>query len=399
MKPVVTLLLLLCLSPVTLASGNMLNGLLTQRLALMKDVAAYKWLHNLPVEDTAREDVVIRTAVVSGLRHQLTKAFTEGFFQAQIHAAKDIQSCWFDRWQQGAAPDFAPDLDQHLRPKLLALGNRIMTELGTTSASLPAAFVFDVECLSGDAAARLGTTLKGIRFYESRYRQIQDSGYLRVGTTGDYMPFSYAEDDDAFDGIDIELAGDLAQWLNVKLLLVKTSWPGLTEDLVSGRYDIAMSGVSIIEQRKQFGIFSSPYHVGGKTPISRCERTSEFDSLAAIDQPGVRLIVNPGGTNERFIDNHVQNATKILHDDNRTIFDAIVNGQADLMITDQIEARLQAGRYAALCQSMPGTTLTYQEKGYLMVRDEQLHQKVEAWLAQRLSDGTIAGVFATYLDR
>jgi cyclohexadienyl dehydratase len=56
--------------------------------------------------------------------------------------------------------------------------------------------------------------------------------------------------------------------------------------------------------------------------------------MAAIDQPGVRVIVTPGGTNERFDRAHLQKATIVPWSDNATIFDALLEGKADLMITD-----------------------------------------------------------------
>ena len=101
-------------------------------------------------------------------------------------------------------------------------------------------------------------------------------------------------------------------------------------------------------------------------------RTHEFDALEKIDMPGVRLIVNPGGTNERYLDASIKRATKVLHDDNRTIFEAIVAGKADLMITDSIEVKLQSRRNQHLCPAMPGQLLTTQKKGYLMPQDNAL---------------------------
>jgi cyclohexadienyl dehydratase len=238
-----------------------------------------------------------------------------------------------------------------------------------------------------------------IRFYSSPLNRIRQSGILRVGTTGDYLPFSYSDDGTDFRGIDIDLAHDLGDSLGVEVLFVSTSWPTLTRDLSDNRYDIAMSGVSIIDSRKRFGHFSQPYHTGGKTPITRCEHLSRFDSLEKIDRPGVRLIVNPGGTNERFIDEQVNQAEKVLHPDNRTIFVALVDGKADLMITDSIEATLQANLHPALCRSMPSQTVTFQEKGYLMAKDDGLKTFVDDWLADSLETGELATIFATHLNR
>ena len=202
----------------------------------------------------------------------------------------------------------------------------------------------------------------------------------------------------SFTGIDIDLALNLAESLNVELIFIKTSWPTLMNDLAAGLFDIAMSGVSIIPARQQHAYFSAPYHVGGKSPITLCSRVDEFSSIEEIDQPSVRAIVNPGGTNERFIDAKLRRAKKILHQDNRTIFNEIINGNADLMITDSIEVRLQTNLHPELCESMPGKTLTYQEKGYMMPKDPALRLAVNQWLQEASSQKILKRTFEQHLN-
>ena len=386
-------------------TGESIEQLITQRLLMMKDVAAYKWLHQRPVEDLAREQVVITNAVNTGLEAGIRVDSSRQFFGAQIHAAKLIQQCWFDRWQQGEAPTTSPDLTRDIRPRLIDLGNRISRALGQRRGKprdQPGSI--SVPCLPEAAGRDLIIAVDNIRFYPDQLTQVLDSVQLRIGTTGDYAPFSSdASSSDAstthYTGIDIDMAEDLADSLGVEARFIQTSWPTLMADLAAGRFDIAMSGVSRTLSRARTGYFSTPYHVGGKTPITVCHRAGDFDELARIDQAGVRVIVNPGGTNEKFIDTRISAATKILHDDNRTIFEAIINDKADLMITDAIEVRLQSNRHPELCPAMPGRTLTYQEKGYLLPQDDAWLHAVNLWLAQRRGDGTLERYFTTHLSR
>jgi len=129
---------------------------------------------------------------------------------------------------------------------------------------------------------------------------IDARGVLRVGSTGDYKPFSYLPAGGDFIGMDVELAGELARALGVRLQLVPTSWPTLMADLGADRFDLAVSGVSVTAERQRQALFSVPYLHDGKTPITRCDSIARFQTLAQINRPEVRLIVNPGGTNERF---------------------------------------------------------------------------------------------------
>jgi cyclohexadienyl dehydratase len=188
----------------------------------------------------------------------------------------------------------------------------------------------------------------------TRLDAIMGGGILRVGLTEDYRPFSFADASGKVEGIDVDMAMGLAQSLGVRLQIVKTSWSTLESDLEANSFDIAMGGITITLDRQKIGLFSNPVFSSGKTPITHCGDEPKYGSLAAIDQPGVHVIVNPGGTNERFDRAHLQKATIIQWSDNATIFDALVEGKADLMITDAVETRVQAKLHpGVLCPVHP----------------------------------------------
>ena len=224
----------------------------------------------------------------------------------------------------------------------------------------------------------------------NRLDEILARGVLRVGTTGDYKPFSYrANAASPFIGMDVELAGQLAKSLDVRLELVPTSWPSLMKDLAEDRFDIGMGGVSISLERQKKALYSIPYLRDGKTPITRCENQARFQTLEQIDQPGVRVIVNPGGTNERFARAHIKRAGITVYPDNITIFDQIVAGKADLMMTDAIEARLQQKLKPQLCAVHPEAPFDFSEKAYLLPRDLMWKAFVDQWLHQAIESGAL----------
>lgn len=232
-----------------------------------------------------------------------------------------------------------------------------------------------------------------------RRQEIVTRGVLRVGTTGDYPPFSYrANAGSPFVGLDVEMAGRLARALGVRLELVPTSWPKLMPDFSAGLFDVAMSGVSITAERQNVAYFSRAYLRDGKTPITRCENRARFQTLAQIDQPGVRVVVNPGGTNERFARAHLRHATVMVWPDNTTIFDRIVAGEADLMITDAIETRLQQRLRPELCSVHPEAPFDLSEKAYLLFQDTQLKVAVDAWLQPLLESGEFSRLLEQWLD-
>ncbi|KAB2340408.1 transporter substrate-binding domain-containing protein [Actinomadura rudentiformis] len=218
-------------------------------------------------------------------------------------------------------------------------------------------------------------------------------GVLRVCTTGDYRPFTYKDPKTgAYTGIDIDMAKHLAASLGVKADFVATTWTKLMDDFTAGKCDIGMGGISVTLARAQKAYFSEPYLVDGKAPIARCADKDKYDSLAKIDQAGVRVIVNPGGTNEKFAKANIRNATIITHPDNNTIFDEIVAGRADVMMTDGSETKYQAKLHPELCAINPDKPFTFAEKAYLLPRgDEEFQEYTDQWVHLTTRDGTYKG--------
>ena len=221
----------------------------------------------------------------------------------------------------------------------------------------------------------------------SRLDQIIQSGKLRVCTTGDYKPFTFYKADQTFEGIDIDLAQSFAKAIGVQAQFVKTSWPTLTNDFLE-KCDIAMGGVSVTFDRQKKVSFSAPHMVDGKSAIARCADVAKFQSLAAIDVPTTRAIVNPGGTNERFAKTHFKQAQVIAYPDNVTIFDQIVAGKADIMVTDASETLWQSKLHPELCPINPDKPLQFAEKAFMLPRgDVPFKEFVDTWMHQLKATG------------
>ena len=233
----------------------------------------------------------------------------------------------------------------------------------------------------------------------SRLDDIIKTGYLRVCTTGDYKPFTYLRPDGQFEGMDVDMAHSLAKALGVQARFVKTTWPTLMNDFLE-KCDIAMGGVSVTLERQKKAFFSQSHLIDGKSPIARCADVQRFASLADIDHPGTRVIVNPGGTNERFAKANLKKAQLTVHPDNVTIFDKIVRGDADVMITDASETRWQARQHPELCPIHPNQPLQYAEKAYMLPRgDVSLKAFVDTWLQLARGSGEYRRVYETWLGK
>jgi cyclohexadienyl dehydratase len=234
----------------------------------------------------------------------------------------------------------------------------------------------------------------------SRLDDVIARGSLRVGMTGDYLPFTaFDQPTSSFRGFDVDMAEALGKALGVKVEYVKTSWPLLMKDFEADRFDVAMGGISITLERQKKGLFSSPIMREGKTPIARCADKDRFATLAEIDRPGTRVIVNPGGTNERFARAHVKSAEITVHPDNVTIFDEIASGRADLMMTDSSETLYQQKLHpGVLCAIHPTKPFDFAEKAYWLQRDVALKGFVDQWLHIKMEDGSFGEIYRKWFD-
>jgi len=234
----------------------------------------------------------------------------------------------------------------------------------------------------------------------SRLDQILHRGVLRVGTTGDYRPFTALDKTSgAYSGFDIDQAHALADALGVKLEFEATSWPRLAQDFDAGAFDIAMGGVSVTLDRAKKGFFSAPYMREGKTPIARCADKNKYANLADIDRPEVKVVANPGGTNERFDRAHLHQAQIAVYPDNLTIFDEIAKGDADVMITDASETRFQQKMHpGVLCAIHPDKPFDFAEKAYWMPPDPALKAFVDQWLHLSIENGSYAAIYAKWFE-
>ncbi len=234
----------------------------------------------------------------------------------------------------------------------------------------------------------------------SRLDDIIKRGSLRVGMTGDYLPFtSLDKTTQKFRGFDVDMAEALGKALGVKVEYVQTAWPKLMKDFEADQFDIAMGGVSVTFDRQKKGFFSTPIMREGKTPIARCADTGKYQTLSDIDKKGTRVIVNPGGTNERFARAHIKDADINVFPDNTKIFDEIAKGNADLMMTDASETRYQQKQHAGvLCAVHPDKPFDFSEKAYWLQRDVALKDFVDQWLQVSMEDGTFKKIYSAWFD-
>ena len=230
--------------------------------------------------------------------------------------------------------------------------------------------------------------------------EIVERGKVLIGTTRDYRPLSFCEPETGeYWGFGIEIAQEIAKQLGVKVEFVQTSWPTLTADVLAEpqKFDFAIGGITITDTRRETMLMSEGYLANGKTILCRASESERYQSLADIDKPEVRVMVNPGGLNEKFAHENLTHATIIVHQKNEEIPTLIAEGVADVMITEITEAPYYVRTDTRLAAPLLNEPFTHGEIGVLMQKgQEDLLDFVNGVIRRMKSNGSLHRLHEKY---
>jgi chorismate mutase-like protein len=199
-------------------------------------------------------------------------------------------------------------------------------------------------------------------------------------------------------GADIALARELALSLGLRVEFVPTTWRTLRDDARADRFDIAIGGISDTPERRQYAFFSTPYLHDSKQPVVRCGEQARFDTRREINAATVRLIVNPGGTNETFARARFPRAALSVYRDNLGVFDEIRAGRADVMVTDAVEAALQQRSGRGLCAVRVSGHWAQAGKALMLPQDPALRSAINTQLRAMGGERAYARRLQPWLD-
>ena len=184
---------------------------------------------------------------------------------------------------------------------------------------------------------------------KSRLFDVQRSGVLRVGTTGDYVPMTFREPGSAeFRGHQIDAAQELARDLSVRVEFVPTDWKTMITGLQAGKYDIAMSGTSMsLARAKVVGMVDS-WGLNAFVPIVQKRDAGKFATWDDLNGGQRTAGVTLGTTMEDFIKAELPKAQVRRVEPPASGWQEVLAGRVDYTVTTLIEGSALVQKYPEL---------------------------------------------------
>lgn len=219
--------------------------------------------------------------------------------------------------------------------------------------------------------------------------RIEESKELNVAFEGTYPPFNFTNDEDEFQGFDVDISNEIAKRLGVEVNFIATKWDGLIGGLKADKFDIIIGQMSVTEERKKSVDFTDPYVITGSVLITR-EDTNDITKLEDIK--GKKVGVG-GGTTFEEVANSVEGADVKLYKAVSDYIQDLTNKRLDVIINDQLLIS-----YNIQEQDLPikiaSDILNKDEIGMAVNKgNEDFIEKVNAALSEMKEDGTYNEIY------
>lgn len=224
-------------------------------------------------------------------------------------------------------------------------------------------------------------------------------GKLTMSTNATFPPYEMLADDGSFEGIDVEVAGAIAEKLGLELQIDDMGFDAalLAVQGDSPKADIVMAGVTVTEDRQLVMNFSDSYATGIQVVIVK-----EGSDIKSIDDlEGKKIGTQMGTTGYIYCSDTPENGgygeeNVIAYDSGITAVQALVNGQVDCVVIDNEPAQAYVKANAGL--SILDTEFTNEDYAIGMNKGNAcLLAAVNAAMAELKADGTFQKIVEKYI--
>lgn len=226
---------------------------------------------------------------------------------------------------------------------------------------------------------------------------------LRIGMEGAYPPFNSTDSSGEIVGFEVDLANELCKRTGMTCEIMQQDWDGTIPALLNKRYDGAMGGMSITEERLKQIAFSVPYtdtpvwFVGAKDGLLKDAETLA-DIHAALK--GKTIGVQRSTIHQNFLEAEFKDASVKLYDTVDDLNFDLVSGRIDAGLADSIswDAFLKSDNGKAFAHF--GPTLTGKDNPLfgagigiaLRQEDKDLKAKLDEAIESMKADGSLTAL-------
>jgi polar amino acid transport system substrate-binding protein len=169
---------------------------------------------------------------------------------------------------------------------------------------------------------------------ESVLEKILKTGELKVGFEAGYMPFEMTNQNGKFVGFDVDCAKEMAKAMGVKFVPVNTAWDGIIPSLITKKFDIIMSGMTVTQERNLKINFADPYIVVGQTILLHKKHAGKVKSYRDLNDSKYIVTSKLGTTGEQAVKRYIPKATYKSFETETEGALEVVNGKADAFVYD-----------------------------------------------------------------
>ncbi|PLX45446.1 MAG: amino acid ABC transporter substrate-binding protein [Desulfobacteraceae bacterium] len=169
---------------------------------------------------------------------------------------------------------------------------------------------------------------------KSTLESILKKGELRVGFEAGYMPFEMTNKKWKFVGFDIDMAKEMAKAMGVKFVPVNTAWDGIIPSLITYKFDIIMSGMTVTQERNLKINFADPYIIVGQSILINKKHQGKINSYKDLNNSKYTVTSKLGTTGEQAVKRLIPKCTYKSFETEPEAALEVVNGKADAFVYD-----------------------------------------------------------------
>ena len=224
-----------------------------------------------------------------------------------------------------------------------------------------------------------------------------NAGKLTMSTNAAFPPYEMTADDGSFEGIDIEIAGAIADKLGLELQVDDMDFDAALLAAQTGKSDMIMAGVTVTEDRLTVMDFSDTYASGIQVVIV----PEDSDITSIDDMTGKMIGVQRGTTGDLYCSDTVENGgfgeeNVTPYDNGLTAVQALMNGQVDCVVIDNAPAQ----EFVAANPGLKILDTEYANEDYAIgvaKGNTALLDAINGALAELKADGTLQSIVDKYI--